>query len=343
MAQPDQALGQKGGPAQPDRRACRLAHPAAPDPDGHVAGAAGRGARPDLPAGAEIRARGEPGRRLAPVRPVARARRADQLLLRRHAGQPGRRMPGSSGRAAIAGLRRDAGRLRRRHAEPARDAGTGARLLPHHRPGGAQARVRADQVDGPGRAARSGLTERGFSGVTPQLRVVEAGWRQPVAARRRSAAARSRFSSSPRLSRRPPPPGRRVGQQQRRDAPGVAPAARRSARPPASVCSSRRPRWSVRTMRSPLLGQQQHLRARARARVQPAAARPRSADLRPARSRPPARRRSARSAALSAATGAQITPRPGCAARAGDRLRCGTITASNNVASAVASDAISRM
>ena len=31
-------------------------------------------------------------------------------------------------------LRRVAGRVRRRRAEPARDAGTGARLLPHHRP-----------------------------------------------------------------------------------------------------------------------------------------------------------------------------------------------------------------
>ena len=59
----------------------------------------------------------------------------------------------------------------RRCAEPARDAGTGARLLPHHRSLGAQARVRPDQVDGSGRS----LTVFGS-----QLRIVEARVAEPV-------------------------------------------------------------------------------------------------------------------------------------------------------------------
>ncbi len=61
---------------------------------------------------------------------------------------------GAQGHRRTGGLCRVAGRLRRRHAEPPRDAGTGARLLPHHRPVGAQAGVRADQVDGAHRRLR---------------------------------------------------------------------------------------------------------------------------------------------------------------------------------------------
>src|SRR4051794_24548118 len=74
--------GTRGTTVTCDRCARRLAHPTAARPVGNVPAKPWRRSGPDLSASAEIRARVEPRRRLAFVRLVAGARRADQLLLR---------------------------------------------------------------------------------------------------------------------------------------------------------------------------------------------------------------------------------------------------------------------
>ncbi|CAA9285272.1 MAG: Transcriptional regulator, partial [uncultured Craurococcus sp.] len=135
-----------GAPPEPHRCACRHAGSPPPHPARHEPGKARRGARPHLPAGAEIRARREPHRRQPALRPRPRSRRADRLLLRRHA-RCGRRL--DERHPPCHGLRRQPGRLRGRHAAPPRDARTGPRLLPHHRPLRAEARLRPHQEPDP--------------------------------------------------------------------------------------------------------------------------------------------------------------------------------------------------
>ena len=96
-----------------------------------------------------------------------------------------------------------------------------------------------------------------------------------------------------------------------------------------SDCSRRRPRGSVRTMRSACSRQQDQFAGAGAVCVEPDQPQ-RQADFHHGEDRSPATRRSARSAAPSGRTcrdGAKQDGRP-----RGDRLRCGTITASNRSA-----------
>ncbi len=81
--------------------------------------------------------------------------------------------PGTSGRRGVSGFAELPRRFRRRHAEPARNARVGACLLPDHRSVDPQTRVRADQVDGAGRALIRPPERARGGGSAPQLGIVE--------------------------------------------------------------------------------------------------------------------------------------------------------------------------
>ena len=91
--------GQQRRQSQPDRCSCRQPRAPAPHPARHEPGEARRGDRPDLPAGAEIRARRQSHRLEPAVRSRPRARRAGLLFLRRHVGRASPRIAEPPARA----------------------------------------------------------------------------------------------------------------------------------------------------------------------------------------------------------------------------------------------------